>query len=253
MAKPSIPRRLESTRKSWERFASEDPLWAILTDPEKRNGGWDVEEFFRSGADAIDAEMQRLSRRLPDRPTHRALDFGCGVGRLTRGLAGHFREVVGVDISARMIELADSLNDTPDRVRFVHNPSADLTVFPDNHFDLVLTLITLQHMPPRNARRYLQEFVRVTRPGGALVIQATARRIRERVLTRRLRSRFLRSIEWINRKLMIDQSPRMAMNMIPEHVVRRTLEQAGATLLEVAPDSDAGEKYLSLRYLAQKD
>ena len=252
MAKPSIPRRLESTRKSWERFASEDPFWAILTDPDKRNGGWDIDEFFQSGADAIDAEMQRLSRLLPDRPTQRALDFGCGVGRLTRGLARHYQEVVGVDISARMIELANSLNDAPDRVRFIHNPSADLSVFPDSSFDLVLTLITLQHLPPRDARRYFEEFVRVTRPGGALVIQATARRNREKAFTRRLRSRFLRSIDWINRQLMIDQSPRMAMNMIPEHVVRRTLEQAGATILKVAPDSDAGEKYLSLRYLAQK-
>ena len=35
-----------------------------------------------------------------------ALDFGCGIGRLSQALAEHFDQVYGVDISPKMIELA---------------------------------------------------------------------------------------------------------------------------------------------------
>ena len=247
-----IPRDLERTRKSWDQFASEDPFWAILTDPEKRHGGWDLDEFFCSGVTTVGAEMERLRARFPDLRTGRALDFGCGVGRLTLGLASHFNEVVGVDISERMIEMAESFNPAPTRIRFVHNPAADLRILPDDHFDLVLSLITLQHLPPRSARQYLTEFVRITRPGGLLVVQATAGRVREPTLKKRLRRRFLRTIEWLNRTLGIDQSPRMEMNLLPEQMIRTVLESAGAEVLEAAPDSGAGDRYLSLRYLGRK-
>ena len=53
----------------------------------------------------------------------RALDFGCGIGRATIPLAGHFDEVVGVDVAPGMIEQARSnaLAAGSDNVRFVLN------------------------------------------------------------------------------------------------------------------------------------
>ena len=49
------------------------------------------------------------ARGLP-RARALALDFGCGAGRLSRALAAHFEHVVGVDVSASMIETARALN-----------------------------------------------------------------------------------------------------------------------------------------------
>jgi len=252
MTRPSTPRSLRQTRANWERFAAEDPLWAILTEPEMRNGGWDPEAFFKSGVETVRAEMENLNQLLPGRATGRALDFGCGVGRLTRGLASYYHEVVGVDISTGMIEMARSFNNDPARIEFMQNSSADLSRFASNHFDLVLSLITLQHMAPRHASAYLAEFVRVTKPGGLIVVQATAGRNRAETFGRHLRQHFLRAIGWINRALMIDRSPRMEMHMLPEERVVRTLESAGASVIATAPDSGAGEKYLSLHYVARK-
>ncbi|NHB56601.1 5-histidylcysteine sulfoxide synthase [Acinetobacter sp. 194] len=41
---------------------------------------------------------------LKDRPTSKALDLGCAVGRASFELAKHFNEVVGIDFSARFIQ-----------------------------------------------------------------------------------------------------------------------------------------------------
>lgn len=249
-AKP--PRSLQQTRANWERFAAEDPLWSILTEPEMRGGGWDPDAFFQSGAETVEAEMENLKKLVPDRATGRALDFGCGVGRLTQGLAPFYDEIVGIDISAGMIEQAKSFNRDPEKMRFLQNTSADLNLLASDQFDLVLSLITLQHMAPRHALRYLAEFVRVARPGGLIVVQAPARRIRANTFPRRIRQRFLRIIGWINRKLWIDQSPRMEMHILPEAQVVRTLETAGASMVATTADAGAGQKYHSLRYVARK-
>ena len=40
----------------------------------------------------------------------RALDFGCGAGRLTRALAARFESVVGVDVADAMLDKARALN-----------------------------------------------------------------------------------------------------------------------------------------------
>lgn len=252
MTKSSTPRSLQQTRTNWERFAAEDPFWAILTEPEMRHGGWDPKAFFKSGAETVRVEMEDLERLIPDRSAGRALDFGCGVGRLTQGLAPYYDEVVGIDISEGMISMAESFNPDPKKLHFQQNSSADLSRFGSDHFDLVLSLITLQHMAPRHAFAYLAEFVRVTRPGGLIVIQAPARRNREKSFVRRFRQRALRIIGWFNRKLMLDRSPRMEMHLLPEAQVVRTLEAGGASIVAITPDDGAGRKYHSLKYIAQK-
>ena len=38
---------IEYLSKNWEELAREDPLWAVLTDPAKKGGQWDPEEFMK--------------------------------------------------------------------------------------------------------------------------------------------------------------------------------------------------------------
>ncbi len=107
----------------------------------------------------------------PSVPTNvaRALDFGCGLGRLTRALLDHYTEAHGVDISATMIEALSEL--TP-RCHFHLNNSQDLSLFSKQTFDLVYTNRVLQHMPcPAMIEKYISEFFRITVPGGFVVFQ----------------------------------------------------------------------------------
>jgi ubiquinone/menaquinone biosynthesis C-methylase UbiE len=114
--------------------------------------------------------MRRAEKLGLPQGRERALDFGCGLGRMTRALAAHFEEVVGVDISEEMIRGARDANGDVERAAFVVNRADDLSQFRDASFDLVYSVIVLQHVPDRAAiESYVREFCRVLRPGGLAV------------------------------------------------------------------------------------
>ena len=167
---------MTTQRRDWEDLSELDAYWAILSDPARRHGGWDVESFLERGRCDV-AEIMLEAERL-GLPTlrDRALDFGCGAGRLTQALGQSFRDCVGVDISDQMVEEARRLAAGAPNCRFVVSDAPDLGVFDDGSFDFVLSLIVLQHVPGREAKlRYVAEFVRVLRPGGLLHFQLPSR------------------------------------------------------------------------------
>ena len=73
----------DDLKNTWTALGEADPLWAILTNEESEGGGWDLDAFFASGEAEISSVMAEVdSLGLAFEPG-RALDFGCGVGRLT--------------------------------------------------------------------------------------------------------------------------------------------------------------------------
>src|SRR5580765_6299613 len=97
---------LERIRTSWDALGRHDPMWAIVSDPAKRGNRWDRDEFFTSGQTEIELLLRLLSDLGLAVSYDRALDFGCGLGRLTQALADHFAHVDGVDVSPEMIRQA---------------------------------------------------------------------------------------------------------------------------------------------------
>src|SRR5947209_1825516 len=140
---------LADVERNWQVYARADPMWAALMDPEKLGGGWDVEPFFAAGEAEIATVIDHLAKvglRVDFSGT--ALDFGCGVGRLTQALAVRFASVWGVDISSAMIELAGEFNRHPESCHYLVNASEHLSVFESNTFAFIYTSIVLQHMEP---------------------------------------------------------------------------------------------------------
>jgi SAM-dependent methyltransferase len=166
---------LGNLQRDWEELGSIDPLWAILTHEGRRHGRWGLEEFMGTGERHIKELMARAqSFGLPLRHD-RALDFGCGIGRLTRPLTAYFGEAVGIDISGPMIDQARLVNADLSNCLFVHNVRPDLSVLADASFDFAYSNIVLMHLPGRRmAERYIGELVRVLRPGGLLIFQMPA-------------------------------------------------------------------------------
>jgi SAM-dependent methyltransferase len=165
---------LKDVQRSWNELAQKDAMWAVLTGPVGSERAWDPEAFFRTGVEEIAFILDRVRAAGVEPAPGRALDFGCGVGRLTQALCGHFAEADGVDIAEAMIERARTLNRIGDRCRYHLNERDDLGLFSTASFDFVYSSITLQHMPAEFSRRYIAEFFRVARPGGVVVFQVPA-------------------------------------------------------------------------------
>lgn len=170
MARKDDRAGLERIKRTYEKYGSEDPFHAVLTHEQFR-GGAAREAFFASGEKEIAELLAWLDDLGLELGRGHALDFGCGVGRLSQALANHFDRVTGVDIASSMVETARAENRRGDRVAYRVNDRPDLEQFPDGSFDLVYSNITLQHSPPEATVRYVAEFVRVLGPGGVGVFQ----------------------------------------------------------------------------------
>lgn len=156
---------LNELARYWDAFGKSDPFWAIVSWPGKEGGKWDTEEFFLTGVHDLEPIIQ--SAGLTSREM--ALDFGCGVGRLSQAMTRYFKHVIGVDISPVMINLAEKYNRFGERCQY--QVCENLKHFRDNTFDFILTILVLQHIEPKYSKNYIRDFVRILKPGGKLVFQ----------------------------------------------------------------------------------
>ena len=237
--------KLRAQQSQWDQLGRIDPLWAILTRPACQHGCWDVEEFFATGEREITEVMARAASFALPAARSTALDFGCGVGRLTQALAVHFERVTGVDISPVMIEQARGYNRYGERCRYVLNRENRLRVLSDRSFDLVYSRITLQHLPPRHIRSYLRELVRVLRPGGLLIFQLPAS-------YRSLRVRLWRGVYRVVTRRLLRLATVIEMYGIPRQRVETLLRECGASVLAVEEDDAAGGEWLNYRYFVTR-
>jgi len=247
---------LKRTRRHWDLLGRKDPLWAVLATPDKRGNRWRPDEFFATGEREIRDVMNDVDALGVQVDRSNALDFGCGVGRLTQALADRFETVWGVDIAPSMIELAKRFDRHPGRCRYLVNDTADLRMFGSGTFGFIYSNIVLQHIEPRYQRGYLKELVRVLAPGGVLVFQLPTEPVRPRVgadgpLKGAIRSftpdpllRAYRRIRW-GRSFI-------EMWGMPRDDVIGLLQAEGATILDVRPDRFAGAHWAGFRYTATR-
>jgi 2-polyprenyl-3-methyl-5-hydroxy-6-metoxy-1,4-benzoquinol methylase len=167
---PAPRKDAERLEKTWNEWAAADPLFAILSDPNKLGGKWDLDEFMAHTPE-LDEALGMAKERGFAYGLERALDFGCGVGRITQALASHFDNVVGIDISEAMIAQAALLNRHGERCRYV---SGTLQQFPSASFDFAFSVYVIQHVPRSMQGEVLRDIVRVLQPGGLGMIQIAA-------------------------------------------------------------------------------
>ena len=232
---------LERHKEDWERLAEVDAMWAVLTSPASRGGGWNAEAFFATGQAEIDHVLTVVQRLGRDLPRGRALDFGCGVGRLTRALGTRFEKAIGVDISEKMVAHARRLNDAFPQCEFLVNPTTDLGRFETGSFDFVYSSIVLQHLPSAaHIDRYVTEFLRVARPEGLVVFGIPSRVSFPYSLQPRRRLYGLLRRLGVSEVWMLRRTPLtpMRMTVVTEAAQRKLLDERGATLLHAEPLDD---------------
>ncbi|MBO8180452.1 MAG: class I SAM-dependent methyltransferase [Archaeoglobus sp.] len=123
------------------------------------------EEFWSSG-EKVAAELRKFVNK-----DSIILDVGCGMGRVEKFIAPYCKEIHGVDVSGKMIKLARKNLKDCRNVFFHKNNGKDLRIFPENTFDFIFSVITLQHLEKEDAYIYIEEIYRVLKPGGKVYLQ----------------------------------------------------------------------------------
>jgi len=233
------------TNKDWEDLAQVDALWAILSDPQKKYGKWEIGDFFKEGEREVSEIIKYLGSKGIGSKFGKILDFGCGAGRLAQSFSGHCREYYGVDVSRSMLKLAEKYNNDCPNCKFLFNEKDDLSIFGDNSFDLIYSNIVLQHIPSKDARRYIAEFVRILKPGGHLYFQLPGHipfihrfQPRRHLYTAMRKLGVPSDFLWRKLKLM----PIRMMSLPPKEVAR--IVEDDAEVLEVRFPRDYGTRYL---------
>ena len=247
---------IKGLKKNWDDLGKTDPLWAIITRRDKKGNKWDIGEFFVTGKKEIDAVIVYIESLDINVPQKKALDFSCGVGRLTQALARYFEEVCAVDIAPSMIELAKKYN-RYDNVTYYLNETDDLKLFSDNSFDLIYTNITLQHMDPRYSKSYIKEFLRILAPHGVLIFQLLSqpRIINERgtINLKQLILRIVpqRLLDATYRKVKYGNYARAESYWIKRQEVVEFLERNGAKIVDIK--QNLGPTMVDCRYCVIKE
>lgn len=233
-------RDIDDVSRTWTKLGGEDPMWAVLTDKGKSGNRWNPEDFLATGVAEIDAVLARVNELGLQPARGRALDFGCGAGRLSHGLAQvGFDQVLGCDISPTMLAKAREI--VPDEAcQFVQVTGTDLAAVETDSVDFVYSCRVLQHMPPALAHGYVREFWRVARPGGVVVFQMPTQP------STSLAGRVLSALP-VPVARMLRRG--MEMHGTPEPQVQRLVESLGARVVAADEDTSAGPRWDSRLYI----
>ncbi len=169
-----------NTDAEWEKWAKKDPFYAVLTGPQFRSANWSPEsrrEFFKLGEEHF-ARIWRGCRRLePTFQPKRALEFGCGVGRLLIPLAKVSERVVGVDISISMRQHAATHCQEQGLSNVTVLPSDDTLSQVQGRFDLIMSFIVFQHVATRRGRVIFSRLLSLLDDGGIAAIHLPYARV----------------------------------------------------------------------------
>jgi len=232
-----LEKLLEHTERTWTRLGDDEPHWSVISDERFKQDRLDThrDEFYASGHGDVETFVSFLLRNEVDpHSIRRVLEFGCGLGRVTRHLASRFQEVIGVDISpthlrqARMhLDAAGVANVELRRLRTL----ADLEGPAD--LDAVFSVIVLQHNPPPAIVAILDRLLARLRSGGVAYFQ---------VPTYAIDYRFALN-DYLAHGL---DAQHIEMHYLPQRRIFRIAHEAGCEVLEVREDNWVGRRHAEL-------
>jgi SAM-dependent methyltransferase len=227
---------------AWSHLGNTKPHFSVLTNniflPESVKDN--LAAFWASG----EAEAARLERMLV-RHGFRSLkaktcvEYGCGVGRVTMGLARRFRAVDAYDISPGHLALGAQ------RMQELGVSNCRFHQVSDNILeslaacDFYYSRIVLQHNPPPLIRHLIANALQSLNPGGVAIFQ---------VPTYCVGYRFSVS-EWLTAK----HPPDMQMHCLPQFAIFAAIREAGCEVLELREDNSVGsDQFLSNTFTVRK-
>lgn len=219
--------------RDWQKLGESDPYWAVLTEESFHQGSLTPEQtarFFARGEQDVSRVFSAIAKCIaPDFRPARALDFGCGVGRLVIPMAKRCREVVGVDVSDAMLAEArrNAERAGVTNVTFVRGDDSLSRVH--GRFDFIHSYIVLQHIPVPRGEAITRRLLDLLDPGGVGALHYTY------ATGLSVRSRFLL---WARMHVpLANPALNVLLRRAPSHPVMQLNEYSVGRLLEILADA----------------
>jgi ubiquinone/menaquinone biosynthesis C-methylase UbiE len=177
---------IRDPNREWEKFGKSEPYFGVITHDKFRKSKLNEQsifEFFKSGQEHIDYVLDTIRAVDSGFLPRRVLDFGCGVGRCTIPLARIRKAVVGIDVSASMLQEArnNCRRHSVSNVEFALSEDDNLSQV-HGEFDLIHSVFVLQCIPRNNGMRLLRRMAELLSPDGVGAIQILYEREVSRVV-----------------------------------------------------------------------
>jgi SAM-dependent methyltransferase len=210
-------------RSTWERLGSTEPHWSVLSADRftQKNLQQNKEEFYSSGHKNVLLIERILARYdIPCR-FERAIEFGCGVGRVTVPLAAKCTELYAYDISEPHLQAARQLANEHGvkNIKFVRLSSPEDSII--GEADFLYSELVFQHNPPPIIRSIVAAALGSLRPGGVALFQVPTYRVNYTFDLKK----YLSNIE--------APTGEIEMHCIPQSEVFRIAEEKKCRVLEV--------------------
>ncbi len=233
-------------QETWQRLGETEPYWSVLTADQFRqthiqNG---KEAFYNSGQADVDRILKTLDRNGIDSAFLKScLEYGCGLGRVTRWLANKFETVVACDISQPHLKIAHSYlaDEGISNTSLIHIRHVD-DIFSLPRVDLIYSVIVLQHNPPPLIALIIKQFVTSLNPGGVALFQVPTYRVGYQFSLK----------QYLNAEA---KEQAMEMHVFPQRKVFEIVKQEGGNVIEVQEDGWTGSRHqeVSNTFLVQKE
>lgn len=160
----------------WSQLGETQPHWSVMSNDKFRpeHIGQNIEQFWKSGQRSVNKLLTVLRRVGCERLDSKlCVEYGCGVGRMTPHLAAVFGQVVGYDISASHLALAQQ------RARELGIGNIDYRLVAEDPLaalapcDVYISQLVLQHNPPPLIAQLLKNALDALKPGGFGVFQVS--------------------------------------------------------------------------------
>ncbi len=223
---------LEHIQSSWEHLGATEPHWSVLTNEQFRQKhiAENEEAFYQSGKHHVDALWRSLQRVGVDPGAFSScLEYGCGLGRVTRWLAERFDTVYGYDISSAHLQGAGNYLSRAG----IDNVVLQTVTSPGEvenlaAVDVVYSLIVLQHNPPPVIALIVRGLLAALNPGGVAYFQVPTYQ----------RDYAFSSTKYLSAALSAEKE--IEMHVLPQSEIFAIASQSGAQVLEVFEDACTG-------------
>jgi 2-polyprenyl-3-methyl-5-hydroxy-6-metoxy-1,4-benzoquinol methylase len=243
---------MNDAKNLWEEIAASEAYFGVSTFEKYRSAELDEatkREFFESGREHVDLIFRELEDAFgPIGRSTKALDYGCGVGRVLLPLAERCGSVVGVDISSRMIDEARKNLTAAGLGSFELRRSEDFLDADGGEFDLVHSYIVLQHIEPQIGYGIVEKILNSLKRGGIGMIHVT--HTDNAPIFTRLRSRIYRDLHFIHKAIRRGNRPFIPMYSYDMSRITEIFERDGCSIRRSVP-TDHG--YLGEMLFFQKD